>query len=567
NARNPMHVIVLRLQKAVMDRRNRRRFFRKVRGVSFAGAKLALLALMVLDIALSPLAADPTLFRDLWKNGSDGKLERQYKKADSEKQESDWDQTVNQGKQLLRADWEANADREIEKQLLGVALSDQDAIREQLQKDKVLVLGEWETDVQREIDTRKGEWKAKVSSGSLEDLIGGIDKSVLFQAIVTAENASKAGTSATEKVSLFDASIAGALGAYRSDWETKLDGRIGGLAGSVSFGSDTEKTSFESSLLDIKKYIQAEYSYEESSILSAYRAQFVSRENESEDLQSRIAQETDPSQLAILLIARAKRTIDEKYSGILPPDGSVLTPPTSVVEGEDYQSKFLQALQDGQAQWQNAIDDLVLGKLKYDKAVERQWKNGEENWSEAFNRLLAARESWTSTIKAQIQKGLEAWDKSAADLQANRQKALGELDRTIETNRDQWQSHVRGIESVVGGGADTLSTIVANKQFFKEALDRANVPGSGYGTNIKTEYQNQLNYWTGLETRIRNLVASAQNQIHDEDIRGTSVGKGLLYNAGGSDTYIYSSAELELKIAKEELKVLQQKKDRAQEVY
>ncbi|WP_125169991.1 Hint domain-containing protein [Leptospira perolatii] len=507
------------------------------------------------------------MFRDLWRNGSDGKLERQYRKADGASNESDWDQTLLQGTRLLRADWEAGAEREIEKELLKNSQADRDQLRIELEKDKLVVLAEWESDVQREIDTRKGDWKARVTGSSLESTISNIDKDIIFQAIAQAEQLSRSGENASEKVNLFDGSMTSILSAIRSDWEGELDQKLVGLSQGVSFSSQDERDSFLVSLFQIKKHFLAEYSYEESALVSSYRAQFVAKENENDDLENRIAQETNPSELAILLINRAKRKIQDNYGGILPPDGSFIAPPISAIEGEDYQSKFLKALQDGQSQWQGAIDDLVLGKLRFDDATGQQWKSGEGDWTEAYNQVITAKENWTKTVQAQIQKGLEAWDKSASDLQKNKQKAITELDRTIATNNEQWQAHVRGIENVVSGGADTLATITSNKQFFREALDRANAAGSGYGPGIITEYQNQLNYWTGLETRIRNIVSASQNQIHDQDMRGTEVGQGLLVNAGGSDSFIYTSAELELKIAKEELNLLQQKKDRAQKVY
>lgn len=512
--------------------------------------------------------AQPTLFRDLWKNGSDGKLERQYQNAENSTTEADWDKSLKRGKDLLKADWEARADEEIDRELAKNGKTNDATAKADLENEKQLNLQQWETEVQSEIDSRKGEWKARIASSSLTDLISNLDRETLRQAVLGAENASKTGTNATEKVQLFDQSLNGVLGAFRANWEDQLDTRIGGLAGALTFQSAAEFNSFQKALGAVKNYFISEYYYEESSIVAGYRAGFVARENQNDDLSGQIAQETDPSKLALLLIDRAKRSIDQNFAGVVPQNGTVINQPNLTVEGADqFQTQALKALEDGQKQWQSAIDDLLLGKLRFDRQSELERKNGEAEWTDAYGKLLKAREDWSLVVKAQIQKGLEAWDTSENNLQQNKQAALAELDRTLATGKEQWQAHVRGVESVVSGGADTLTTIESNKQFFQEALSRAQQPNSGYNSTIIAEYSTQLTYWTNLEGRVRTLVANAQNSLHDTDVRGTGVGQGLLYDAGGADKYIYTSTELELRIAQAELKVLQDKRDRAQSVY
>ncbi|MBW0436043.1 hypothetical protein HGB47_20765, partial [Leptospira yasudae] len=549
--------------------RYRRKFYNSLKLFSVGVLKSFLLLFLILDLSVAPLMAQPTLFRDLWRNGSDGKLERQYQNAENSQSESDWDKSLKKGKDLLKADWEARADEEIDRELVKTGKQNDTTAKADLERDKQVFLQQWESEVQTEIDSRKGEWKARIASSSLTDLIANFDKDALRQAVIGAENASKTGTNASEKVQLFDQALSGVLGAFRADWEDQLDTRLGGLTGSVTFGNAVELNSFLNSLNDIKSYFLSEYYYEESSIVASFRAGFVARENRNDDLNSQIAQETDPSKLALLLIDRAKKSIDQNFAGIVPQNGTVVVnQPNLTVEGADkYQTEALKALEEGQKQWQTAIDDLLLGKLRFDRESELARKNGEADWTDAYGQLLKAREDWMTVVKGQIQKGLEAWDTSENNLQQNKQTALAELDRTLATGREQWQAHVRGVESVVLGGADTLTTIATNKQFFQEALDRANKPNSGYNSTIISEYNTQLTYWTNLEGRVRTLVANAQNSIHDSDIRGTAVGQGLLVNAGGADNYIYTTAELELRIAQAELKVLQDQRDRAQSVY
>ncbi|WP_244244909.1 hypothetical protein [Leptospira koniambonensis] len=539
--------------------KTRRILFKFILRFAVSSLKKIFVTIIMLEIGIAPLSADPTIFRDLWKNGSDGKLERQYERANNSGSEADWNDSVNKGFSLLRADWEASADRAIEKNLLENGGSSNTALKDQLLQEKALVRSEWEEDVQEEIENRKGQWKAKVASGSLEDTLENIDKGALIQAVLQAGVAAQAGTNASEKAGLFDSTIKSFLTSFRSNWETDLNSRIEGIQSNSNLLSNSQKLGFETALSDIKKNILAEYYYEENSIVAAYRANFVAKANAADDINGQIAQETDPNKLALLLIERAQKSAGD-LSGLVTTNTSTNVDPNTIVSsGDDYQSKFLAALQSGQKQWQDAIDQLVLGKLRYDKEVELQWKSGEADWANAYNQILKAKSDWTQVVNAQIQKGLQSWDESEAQLKANKEKALAELDRTLATQSEQWQAHVRGIESIVVGGADTLTTIESNIQFFQGAITRAEKPNSGYPASVVTEYRSQLSYWQSLETRVRDLVKNSGNTLHDDDVRGAD---GLLSSSG-----IYTSQELELRIAQAELKVLQENQTRAQSVY
>ncbi|TGN18030.1 hypothetical protein EHS15_15675, partial [Leptospira idonii] len=498
-------------------------------------------------------------------------MERQFEQASQATTEAEFEKAVGRGLGILRSDWETRAEQELEKELRNFGATGDAANQERnkLIEEKALAYSEWESEVQEEIDQRKGFWKAHIQSASLDRVWDLVDRAGLILGIQQADLASKQGSTATDRVQIWDTTVGSVRAGLQANWEAALDSFILEARGGVGFRSGEEQAAFEFELSRIREYYISEYEYEESSLLSAKRMYFVSSENRNEEMASRIAQETNPSELARLLVERTKQQLAQNGGVFVSNENSI---PTQVALNfqngdEDYQKQVLTALEKGQEVWQKAIDEMILGKLQYDRDVEMQWRSGESDWTSAYTELVKAREEWLTTVKKQIQEGLSKWEASESTMVANKTKAIEELDRTLETNRTKWESHVRGITDVLIVGADTLATIASNKEWYREALGRASAPNSGYSQEVITEYSNQYTYWLGLESRYRNLVAASQSQIHDQDIRGTGVGQGLLYNAGGSDPYVLTVQEFELKLAREELKVLEEKRDRAKAVY
>ncbi len=232
----------------------------------------------------------------------------------------------------------------------------------------------------------------------------------------------------------------------------------------------------------------------------------------------------------------------------------------------------MKALQNGEKLWADAIDNLLVQKLKYDREVQKNRQAGETAWSEAYSKLMKEREVWRDKINKDIQEGLKAWDTSEIALKENKQKAMEQLNQYMASTQDQWKSHVSGMQNVLVTSADTIETIAKNKKWFEEKIAWFNgkLSDARETTASKDSYRNQLaiynqeyNYWINMESKFRTIIANSQDSIHNNDIRGTS-GPGLLQNKGtDADPYVYTVEEFNLKMAQKELLALEEKKKEA----
>ncbi|WP_411821509.1 hypothetical protein [Leptospira sp. 'Mane'] len=518
-----------------------------------------ILTIITQTFDFAELLADPP-FRTLWKQGSDGKLNNFYERAEKQQTDEDgWNETVERGRNILRTEWEMLAEREIEEKL---RTSEDKANAElELRREKELARADWEVQVDDEIQNKRGEWKAKQAASGLGDLLDSenIDIDGIKSVIAAARENALYGSSTDERILMLDSYLNVGIGMIRGSWEAELDAKLQIASASGTSLTGKEKLAFDEQLASLREQFLQGYSYIESMFSGQARSDFIGKENRSTDLQNAIAQETDPRALTLLLIEDVKRRIGEDGKLILQnTEGASLV--TFTGDGEDFQKQVEAAYELGQKKWKNAIDVLIAQKLTYDEKAEADKKTGNDAWVEAYQKLLDARKDWQKTINTQIEQGIAAWDSSEIELQANKGKALDELERYTKAAQDGWESHLSGLGNIVMGSSATVGQIKENIRWFTDARTKME---KNLQTDLEayTVYGQQLAYWQGLESKYRNIIASAESQVNATDMRGVG---GFLTNSGNG---IMSSAEYELKLALKEKDYLEKIKNEAEAVY
>ncbi|MBM9592379.1 hypothetical protein JWG41_18190 [Leptospira sp. 201903075] len=524
------------------------------------------LIIFLLEITISPLSGLTDLYAQAFgrKEFKDpkGRLENYYQAGNSKTSREDWENTVNSGKNLLISEWESSTQLEIERLVKeekakenGKAEVD---LRAELSAERTLVRGEWETELNREIDERKGSWQARISTQALNILYTKINTTAIQQAILEAEAELKSiqGT-VEEKVNKWDTTIKPKLLGIRADWESELSTlKATAIQAGVSLTGD-EKVSFERELAWIEKQFLSYYDWKEGSYVQNARQNTVGRLNQESDIDNQLSTETDPAEIIRLLIEKTKGKIDEE-TGELKEDiikeREDIPLDFSFSDG-DREKKILAALDAGQKQWEAAIEDLIVKKLQYDRNVAESRQFGEAEWSKAYADLLKERDNWLANFQKDLAEGIKAWNESESRLKTNKEQALVELDRYVNSRVDSWNSYARGLEGVALSSASSIQTIIDSIANLDELL--ADLPSNHSSRSI---YITQRNGWTELLTKFRAVVATAEAKMHD-DMRGPN---GFLNP--NSPERVLTTAELDLAIAKAELEAALKRRERANQV-
>ncbi|EQA61353.1 hypothetical protein LEP1GSC062_1962 [Leptospira alexanderi serovar Manhao 3 str. L 60] len=539
------------------------------------GVALPMIFVFLFEFAFLPVFESGSLFADPFdqnfenKNKAKGRLESYYNAAEKTSDALEWQSIIESGKRILKAQWEANASLEIEKELKNFSgtSSAKEELRIQLENQKQTIGVEWEAELSEEILEKRGSWKANFNKQNFESYFT-VDKKkeirdALENLVKAADAAKNAATGdGTVRLAAWDNAINAGIAGVRALWENNIASIKNGvlISSTATALTGVEKVEFEKKLGEIESYYKNYFRLEENGIKLPARQGLIQSLNRDMDIA--IAQEEDPTQLTELLIERTKQQLDPATGQLLNSLDDLGTIPTSYddVSGSNAQEKILQALQDGQALWDQAIERLVVKKLEYDRVAEDKRVRNEDKWSKAYYVLLDAKAKWNEEINKQIEEGLKKWDESEVRLKENKQKALQELNQYLSISQEQYVAHLNGLQGTILSSADTIGSIVSNIAWYQDQIDKENRKSSP-NTGLINTYQQEINKWTTLRTQFRQYVAAVQNKIHDEDILGNNGGSGVLDdNGNSSDPYLYSSAEFEYRLAKAELDELEKKK-------
>ncbi len=518
---------------------------------------------------LSPVIAAPEDdFENLLRQNGPS-MERYYDRAEDSADEQQWDEIVERGRVIQIGSWEAILDREIQNRVN----SDPAADEVELEEAATLVQAQWEQQLEDEMEERRGEWRARNltrESPGLQDLLNAIDTQGLASILDEAGRQPLDPDFTTrEKLESWDDYVQPRVALLRQDWESQMDALYAGLQTAVSLSGD-ERDAFEAELANLRGQTQQYYNQEESNLISAFRTQVLSRENRLADLDNSVADETDPDELAQLLIQRTRLSIRQSGGEIIIPDRDLIRVGLGTdINAESFNEEAIRAFEAGQKQWNKAIQDLIVQKLKYDQQAERERRAGEAQWEDAYQTLLQERDSWNAEIEDQIQEGLNAWEQAEADFGDNRALAEEELGKYLQQRQKEWDDHLGGLQSVILDGSGTIETAVNNRLWYDDAIKRIQANSSivPNAAETITLYEQERTRWQTIENDLRQLVRDSLSRVHDGDMRGENGvnGPGLLDE--NSDTRVLTSAELELQIAEKELAYYQNRKENAQQVY
>jgi hypothetical protein len=493
-----------------------------------------------------------------------GKLDMYYRSAQAKETTEDWDSLIRSGREILSAEWESKANLELESLVLkkkaeeGEDFSLDDFRRELLEK-KAVVRGEWEEELSQEINRKRGEWKAQKGGKEFSDFWEHISREEIRAAIEEADALVRNMDSAPEeRLSLWETQVNEKLRELWESWNASLGIKKGELLSSITIIDSETRAAFEIAIARMERQVLERYKWEEGRYLQVARANLVMNLNKERDIEDRIALSTNPTELVAALIEKTKLKVDEETGKIREDiiSGRTDIPVEISLNDSDPQESILSALENGNRLWEQAIEELIVRKLEYDKLVKTSREEGERAWSEAYNELLKERNTWIANFQKDLSTGIRAWDTSEAKMKENQEAALRELDRYVNSRMDEWGSHIRSLESIAISSANSIKTIIDSKKNLEEMLSKLPT-----GHSSRPVYQNQINGWNALLDRFREAVRKAEEHVHLEDMRGEY---GFL--SRNSPDRIMTTAELDLAIAEADYQAALREKERATDV-
>ena len=142
------------------------------------------------------------------------RLERQIKSAEESAERSEWDQVVYTGREALFAEWERDAERQINEQILEEGEKGEES-RSEYEAEKEEARIKWEREADLQIEKARGEWLARSQDIEYTDF----DREKLEEALTAARAQADSVEDREGKVAAWDETVNEALGIVNGSWE------------------------------------------------------------------------------------------------------------------------------------------------------------------------------------------------------------------------------------------------------------------------------------------------------------------------------------------------------------
>ncbi len=328
-------------------------------------------------------ASGDVKFKSFEESGK-SRLETEMKKSEeAEVTPEEWLERVSGIKEELKASWEKEAAKEIERNG-GNGEGERDEARE-----------EWEKEATEEIERGYGRYAAKIEKESLTEE----ERKEIESAVRKADEAGD--------VSGWESAMAssGVREALKAGWEKKLEEKLEKKRAEGLKLSGAAREEFEKELKKEEENRRREKERELERIVSGGKNRYIIEK--SEDYKS-LRYESDKEE-AGKIVDRVLSETEEELSG---EEEKIFN---REIEGEKgtevFASDAREYLEKGYRKWADAQSDLYGRMLEWIESAELSYEEGNEKWAEAYNRLIGERAKWEEKVNLEIKRKLAEWEK------------------------------------------------------------------------------------------------------------------------------------------------------------
>ncbi len=401
------------------------------------------------------------------------RLERYFDNAKDAASKEEWENLLQSGKEELEAQWENEAEREIDAALLEEG--DSEVLRLQFENERDEAFGEWESQLDARIAEEEGKWYA-----ARQNLVyGEFDRNAIKNILESA----KAGADADE----WDAIVDPVEEQVKSDWNADLEAELSlarSLAGDLE---GTARESYEKEIGRIEAEIRERFDLEYNSLVYRARNSFIvdlTMDTESLRFES---ESKSADVITDNMIRDLRDELKEEEKTILksPGEGNGGSGEIDFSRlGENWEEEIGQLIETGLNRWKKAQETLYQRMIDWKENAEDAYDDGNTMWQRGFERLVAERDKWREELTSKIYQGISDWQEQESRLTTNIQVSRDDFQSYMATMDRQWDDHSQGLKDIAINGSDIYKEAVENIEWLTEKRNT-------YAINESQTYRDQ----------------------------------------------------------------------------
>ncbi len=457
-------------------------------------------------------------------NDMNSEMSRYLQSAKNASSELEWNMIVQKGKAALVADWENEANEQIETQIETELEEDssktESEIREELQTILNNAKAALETEIDREIFAGKGEWLAEV----ILIVKPSFDREGLT-ALISGESRVDDGETLDAAFQRWNDSIGAMYDTLWTGYTADLDdSRNKAIEDALIIIGDTGEArdrfilALDKRLNDLK----TENKLEEDIYLLKQRNDFFYTYTHDTDSLRRETEAASAQAITGRILDDTTQETDDLMNEALYIGSDEYTGSLESLSPEELEERIKSFIDTGLATWKRAEERLLGARLDWERKVLEDYDTANTVWEDAYKELQENRAKWFSDIRQQVFEGEGIWENRIDEMNDDFQDSLDELDRYIGIQEDSWDEYSENMRDMITSGSSAIYTAKENLGWlteYKADLDKKTNKNAN-DLAILSKINDQIDSWTNIISRFENILTTAEMQYHYMDMNG-----------------------------------------------
>lgn len=170
---------------------------------------------------------------------------------------------------------------------------------------------------------------------------------------------------------------------------------------------------------------------------------------------------TSAETVAETLIAKTQESINEGINHLvsgLDVDVGDVSVDGNLVDGDEWQSMFLEELEKGLARWDAASEEFLVRRVEWEKKAGADLAIGMESWNDAFRLLQEKQSAWLNDCQVLRERGQQRFQQNFQQLKNAQKQAMDELNMNIAANEGSLSERVEATVGMLAQSLDMMNT-------------------------------------------------------------------------------------------------------------
>jgi hypothetical protein len=480
-----------------------------------------------------------SVYKDYTQQGQ-SQMGEYFKRGGQIGQEASWQSFVDTGAAVMQAQWEREAQLQLQNELNTINTSNLTAADKQLQGQAAqtnfdTAKLQWKNAVLDAIIQERGKWKAITGSVKVPDATPA-DFQQAITAARTAVLSSPALDLATWDLAIqcgvdldCTANAQRAMDLVQETFTTSLNAELLRVKSANSTLSGVELTAFNAELSSIEGDLRKEFDIRTHFYTLRARNQYIAEMRVDVASAKLASSQQSATFITNQIIGQTTTQVNQMTSTSLAQAGEYIATITTADFnnlGTNWQERIQSIITSGLNAWDKAEEDLLAKRVEWANRQKTTLADGALVWQKEYDRILREKDKWLVDVQVAIKAGRAQWDAKFTQFASQRTQAEAQLQTFITAENGKWSEYNGKLSNMAMAGGSAILQAKNAVEYYNDLIGSVSPTATTCvrepDAKVCAFYIAERNYFTGATARFEGILNSVRLEMRSS-MRGSAV--------------------------------------------